>query len=96
MRRALTVSTPQMGQFRRYIDYHHREYPLFKPIAYGAPAFFIAFWIVYLRQGSVWTKRSEYKKDLLRSWRRRLGTGYKWDFGPELKTVFTNLPDRAE
>ena len=97
-RRPMNLVVRNSVATRKFTDYVHREYPHWTLMAYAFPVVYLGGWVFFLRMGSVWTKRSEYKKDLLRCWRRRLGTGYRWsdEFGPEIKSVYTNLPSRAE
>jgi len=83
---------------RSYTDYEHRKYPVLYQVTWGLPIFYSVPWFVLFLGGSViWKKRSEWKKDTLRYWHRKHGTGYKWgnDFGPEIKNVFKNIPSSA-
>ena len=91
------VSAPTQTSVRRYIDYHHHSYPVWGEAIFCILGYFLFCWVMFMRSSSVYTKRSEYKADYLRIWRRKLGKGYKWsdEWGPEKKTVFKNLPDRA-
>ena len=79
---------------RCYTDYDHHKYPVLYQIVYGLPAMYLVIWFTMFFAGSAMVKRSEWKKDIMRSWRRRKGTGYKWgnDFGPEIKNAFKNIP----
>ena len=85
------------GTVRSYTDYTHFHYPVW----YGCTALTASLWfalfIGFMRSGSVYTKRASYKEDNLRIWRRKLGKGYKWaeDWGPEVKSLFKNVPDRV-
>jgi hypothetical protein len=102
LRRLATANAPLASNStvarRAYTEYDHRKYPALYQVVYGIPLYYSIMWFTLLLAGSVVTKRSEWKKDYLRYWRRRKGTGYKWgnDFGPEITNTFKNLPSRAE
>lgn len=98
-RRALQTPASKLAVAARpYTDYQHFKYPICGAIAYGIPAYFLFFWFIWVRMGTVFTKRNEYKKDYFRVWRRKLGSGYGWseDFGPQKETLFKNLPSSVE
>jgi hypothetical protein len=99
MMRRFTPSVAVSRQTRSYTDYHHHTYPQIKTITVGVPIGIMAYWFVFLFWGSnLYEKNRVYKKNLLRSWKRRMGTGYGWaeDFGPTKEHVFKNLPTSAE
>jgi hypothetical protein len=89
--------TAVTGSVRRYTDYSHYDYPIWHGLSWLTFGLWFALYVGFMRTGSVYTKRSSWKEDNLRIWRRKLGKGYKWaeDWGPEVKTMFKNLPDRA-
>jgi hypothetical protein len=99
LRRAL-VSKPlaALGSARGYTDYTHFNYPVWTNCSVLLASLWISLYVGFLRAGTVYANRSSYKEDNLRIWRRKLGKGYKWaeDWGPEVKTIFKNLPDRVE
>jgi hypothetical protein len=82
---------------RAYTDYHHHKYPIFKPFWYGITTVIITLWAFLLSSGSMWYESNRtWKADSLRSWKRRLPHGFKWEQGPEVKSFFTNVPSGAE
>lgn len=85
-------------QRRAFTDYQHHHYPSVPAIAYGIPALFGVYWLIWMRIGSLQTKRSDYKKDLSRVWRRKLGSGYKWadEVPAKVTTFFKDLPSGAK
>jgi hypothetical protein len=95
---ALPVSkVSRAGQARQYTDYVHRKYPGYN-LLLAVPVWFTFQWWVMLTWNSNWFSSQDYKKDQLRSWKRRMGTGYGWsnDFGPEVTNIYKNLPSSAE
>lgn len=83
---------------RNYTNYDHHKYPVYNTAVISIVGYFLAVWILFARLGSLLSYRSEYKKDYLRIWRRKLGTGYEWSdaWGPQMDTVFKNLPEAVE
>lgn len=83
---------------RAYTDYHHIQYPVWKGAVLSIVGYFAVMWVIFFRMGTAITARSEYKNDYLRVWRRKLGTGYQWAdaWGPEMDTIFKNLPEEVE
>lgn len=84
---------------RSYTDYTHHKYPNLVVVSHGTVGALLLMWIFGLSAGSMWwSSNRELKSDILRSWRRTLGTGYKWsdEWGPVIETIYTGLPDRAE
>lgn len=80
---------------RNYTDYVHFKYPVSRVFVFGFMIYQVSMWFLHLSQGSVWWKKNrEWKRDVARTWTRRMGTGYKWsnDFGPELEHMFKNIP----
>ena len=83
---------------RKYTDFHHRTYPTLPIITVFVPIVTVITWFAFICWGSVvYESNRLYKKNLLRSWKRRMGKGYKWsdEIGPEVKTFFKNLPTEA-
>ncbi|KAG8347641.1 hypothetical protein TRVL_01533 [Trypanosoma vivax] len=83
---------------RRYTNYDHFHYPADTKAVACVLGYFLVLWFIFMRVGSLFTMRSEYKKDLLRVWGRKLGTGYQWSdaWGPQIDTFFRNVPDSVE
>lgn len=83
---------------RAYTDFHHVKYPIMYEYAIGVPLYWIFFYCMLVRAGSMYSGKSEYKHDTLRGWRRKLGTGYKWstEWGAPLETFYKDLPSSAE
>lgn len=103
LRRALGSNTGRQlaglsKNVRCYTNYEHFKYPAWTNASLCVVGYFLVMWFVFVRIGSKYTTRSEYKNDYLRVWRRKLGTGYQWAdaWGPQMDTVFKNLPDRVE
>ncbi len=99
LRRVLnTQPLMAQGSVRRFTDYLHMQYPIWYNMSYLTWGLWTILYIGFMRTSSVFTARASYKEDNLRIWRRKLGKGYKWaeDWGPEVKTMFRNIPDRAE
>ena len=97
-RRVAVPSTKRAVGTRAFTDYHHYPYPTMWSVAIGIPAIYFASYILFMRMGTIFTKRAEFKKDYLRIWRRKLGKGYKWsdEFGPQIENIYKNIPARAE
>ncbi|KAH9581964.1 hypothetical protein LSM04_001698 [Trypanosoma melophagium] len=83
---------------RRYTNYDHMKYPMDVQAVAAVLGYFLVMWLVFARIGSLYTRFSEYKTDYLRVWRRKLGTGYQWSdaWGPQMETLYRNVPDRVE
>lgn len=102
-RRAISANVPRAlstltRSNRAYTNYDHIKYPIYPKAVVSIVAYFVVMWFVLIRQGSLLTSTSAYKEDYLRVWRRKLGTGYQWAdaWGPQIDTVFKNLPDSVE
>ena len=84
---------------RAYTDYHHHKYPTMTNLVMLSNGGLLAAWLLFLSAGSMWfASNREWKSDVARSWKRQLGTGYRWsdEVGPMIETIYVNLPDRAE
>ncbi|EAN97661.1 hypothetical protein C3747_40g893c [Trypanosoma cruzi] len=83
---------------RCYTNYEHVKYPVDTQALACILGYFFVMWVLMARMGSLFSWRSEYKRDYLRVWRRKLGKGYKWsdEWGPKMDTVWKNVPDRVE
>eukprot|EP00744_Colponema_vietnamica_P001597 GILI01002634.1.p1 GENE.GILI01002634.1~~GILI01002634.1.p1 ORF type:complete len:100 (+),score=12.70 GILI01002634.1:34-333(+) len=88
----------RMAFSRSYTDYHHIKYPVIYELALGVPAYWIMLYILFVRAGSMASNRNQYKEDIFRGWKRRLGTGYKWstEWGAPIESYHKNLPSGAE
>ena len=97
---ALAMPSTTLAVARRgYTDYHHHKFPYIPQFYWAQLVFICSTWLLFLSLGSVWWESNRaWKSDTLRSWRRLLGTGYRWsdEWGPQVDTIFTNLPTRAE
>ncbi|KAG5488573.1 hypothetical protein JIQ42_00181 [Leishmania sp. Namibia] len=84
--------------YRRYTELSHMKFPVYYSAVGAVAGYFVVMWIVFLRMGSKSTARSEFKDDYLRVWRRKLGTGYQWAdaWGPQMDTIFKDLPEEVE
>lgn len=103
MFRRVVSSTPVGRQLagvskRAYTNYDHMKYPVYKNAVVAILGYFVVMWFIFNRQGSAATKHAEFKQDYLRVWRRKLGTGYEWAdaWGPQIDTMYRNLPDEVE
>ena len=95
MRRSVLSTKAQLSiAARSYTDYTHMKFPPNTVVVNLTLLYFVGLFCFYMRMGTLYTGREEYKHDYLRIWRRKLGTGYKWaeDWGPEVKTIFKDLP----
>lgn len=94
--KALTASLTKNA--RCYTNYDHIKYPVHTTAVVSIVGYFITMWFIFVRQGSLFTARSEYKKDYLRVWRRKLGTGYDWAdaWGPQIENMYKDLPEAVE
>ncbi|ORC93005.1 uncharacterized protein TM35_000023310 [Trypanosoma theileri] len=93
--RALAKTTSSV---RRYTNYDHMKYPMDVQAVACVFGYILVMWFVFARIGSLYTNFSSYKTDYLRVWRRKLGTGYQWAdaWGPQMETLYRNVPDRVE
>ncbi len=99
LRRGILSQRIQISNVRAYTDYTHHKYPNLAPVSYGTVGALLLMWIFSLSAGSMWwASNREWKSDVLRSWRRTLGTGYKWsdEWGPAIDNIYVGLPNRAE
>ncbi|RNF26676.1 uncharacterized protein Tco025E_01074 [Trypanosoma conorhini] len=83
---------------RCFTNYDHMKYPVDRQAFFCVLGYFLVMWMIMARTGSLFTKRSEYKREYFRVWVRKLGTGYQWSdaWGPQMDTVWKNVPDRVE
>lgn len=104
LRRALSVNTARTLASRPtisrcYTNYQHIKYPIHWKACAWLIGYFTVLWLGYVRVGSIYTYRSKsYKYDYLNIWERKLGKGYQWAdaWGPEMTTIFKNLPVAVE
>ena len=88
---------PQLGVAQRsYVDLTHHKFPYIPEFLFGWVGFLTVGWVFYLSCGTVWWEANRaWKTDIYtRSWKRHLGTGYKWadEWGPQVESIYTNLP----
>ncbi|KAG5490049.1 hypothetical protein JKF63_00168 [Porcisia hertigi] len=91
-------SVPAAVSRRSYTELTHMKFPVYSGAVFTVLGYFVVMWVVYLRMGTKYTARSEFKDDYLRVWRRKLGTGYKWAdaWGPQMDTLYKDLPEEVE
>ncbi|KEG09195.1 hypothetical protein DQ04_05631000 [Trypanosoma grayi] len=83
---------------RCYTNFDHIKYPYHTQGVCCVLGYFLVMWVIFARMGSLFSMRASYKHDYLSVWHRKLGTGYQWAdaWGPQMDTMWRNVPDRVE
>ena len=93
------VAKANGAAMRTYWNPQHHTYPTLWIITSGVPIVAAIGWFGFMAWGSVWWESNRvWKKQVYRSWHRRLPKGYDWaDKLPQetITNIYKNIPTSA-